>query len=268
MANHTWISLTNAVLRGSGLVEIPDDSVTFNSPNAGLMTRYQLAARECVRLVHEQVCVDLPVGFARRRFTLNIDDTQGAIYPLDTGISVESQTFDSFRNLSASPAGPGVLRNWTYEYFTKRYPDITQIYTGAPTHYINLPPLSTDESPVYRIRVFPTPDQAYTLEYVAQLNRYELLLDTTAVLWPPEYEHVIIKMARFDLEDLLGEGKAGSLGLQAYKLYEKARQKATQPRSERKGVRMKKLFNRRGARGYYNSPPDDDAPYSTPDSIR
>ncbi len=276
MANSNWIQLANIVLRQSGLPEIPDDGVTFDNPLQGLMTRYQLAAREFVRTTHEMVSVDLPTGFARRRFTLNIDNVQGPIYNLDSGMSVESLTFDSFRNLSVTPPGPGQIRNWTYEYFTKYYADVSLIQSGAPTNFILLPVLRQNVSPIYQVRMFPNPDQAYTIEYVAQLNPYALKMSTDLVLWPPEYEHVITSMARFSLEDLLGEGKAGSLGAQAAALYAKARQKATQPVAERKKIRMKQMYakgygygggygtnNGVGPTYYYPSPPDNDAPYTS-----
>lgn len=238
MPNHSWITLTNNVLRQSGLSEIPDDGVTFDNPLQGLMTRYQMAAREFIRLMHEKISVDLPVNFARRQFILPIDNVQGPIYNLDPGMSVESLTFDSFRNLSVTPPGPGQIRNWTYEYFSIRYADTSLIYSGAPTHFILLPVARTQASPVYQVRFFPNPDQAYSISYIAQLNPYELKLATDIALWPPEYEHVLTDMARFNLEDLLGEGKAGSLGMQAEKAYQKARQKATPPRAERKKIRM------------------------------
>lgn len=255
--------MTNIVLRNSGLPEIPDDGATFNTPLAGLMTRYQLCAREFVRITHEMICVSLPTTFARRRFALPIDNIQGAIYNLDPGISVESITFDSFRNLSTNPPGPGNLRNWTYEYFTRRYPDVSLIYSGAPTHYIFLEPQSQIKSPIYQVRFFPNPDQPYTLEYIAQINRYNLTQDTSIITWPPEYEHALVKAARFELEDLLGEGKAGSLYIQAQTIYQKIIQKATKPGSERKFVRMAKMFHRRSYGGFFDSPPDTDAPYNT-----
>lgn len=266
MANTTWKGLTDRLLRKSGLDAIASEAA-FNNPSQGLMTRYQMAAREIVSIIHEKVSVDLPVNFARRQFTLPIDNVQGAIYPLDSGMSVESLTFDGFRNLSASPPGPGVIRNWTYEYFTARYPDISQISSGAPTHYIILPVARTAESPLYRVRFYPNPDRAYTIEYIAQLNPYPLTVATSPLLWPPEYEHVIVEMAQFNLEDLLGEGKALSLGQQAELAYRKMRQKATAPRAERKAVRMKTLFRGRATRGYYDSPNDNES-YSPRPGIR
>lgn len=274
MANSTWIALTNNVLRQSGLPEIVIDnpnvvpgsggsmSTAFDNPGQGLMTRFQSCAREFVRVVHEMVSVDLPVNFARRRFDLPIDNIQGPIYNLDSSMSVESVTFNSFRNLSPSPAGPAELRNWSYEYFSNRYGDVTQIWQGAPTHYIFLPVQRQNNSPIYQVRIFPNPDQPYQLEYIAQLNPYQVAVSSDVLLWPPEYEHVITTRARFELEDLLGEGKAGSLFAQADMLYKQMRKKATPSRAERKGVRMKSLFKRRGVYGYYDSPPDSDAPYT------
>jgi len=278
--NSTWVALTNNVLRQSGLPEIPIDnpdvqpgseesmSTAFDSPGQGLMTRYQICAKEFVRLIHAKITVNMPVEFAKREIILFINNITGPIYPLDPGISVESVTFNSFRNLSVQPAGPGSLRNWTYEYFTERFPDLTQISSGAPTNYIFLPVQRTATSPLYQVRFYPNPDQQYKISYIAQLNPYEIELSSDIVIWPPEYEHVITDFARFNLEDLLGEGKAGSLGMQAERAFLQARQKASRPQAERKGVRMKKLFQRRGVYGYYDSPPDSDAPYITPDSIR
>lgn len=267
MANSTWLQATNRLLRNSGLPEI-DSSDSFNSPSAGQMTRYQLCAREYIAIVHEMVSVDLPVNFARRAFQLNIDNIAGPIYNLSSDMSVESITYDSFRNLSPAPPGPGVLRNWTYEYFTKRYADVSFIESGAPTHYIFLPVAQTDISPIYKVRFFPNPDRAYTIEYIAQLNPYPLVNADSVILWTPEYEHALINTARFSLEEILGEGKAGSLYAVAQRAIQKVRQKATASKAEKKAVRMKKMFVRRGAFGYYDSPPDSDAPYGTPDSIR
>lgn len=267
MDNSSWMTLTNRLLRNSGLSEIPS-TTAFDTPGQGLMTRYQSCAKEYIKISHEESSVDLPVNFARRRFQLPIDQNN-SIYSLDAGMSVESITFDSFRNLTVNGGQTwGNLRNWTYEYFTSKYPDTGLIYSGAPTHYILLPVARTAISPLYQVRIFPNPDKAYSLEYIAQLNPYALNLSTDLVLWPPEYEHVLVNTARYSLEDILGEGKAGSVGMLAKMAYQKMRQKATASRAERKSVRVKKLFSRRGVFGYYDSPPDSDAPYNTPTGIR
>lgn len=265
MANNTYRGMTNRLLRQRGLPEIVSDDV-FNQPNAGLMARYQLVARELIAIIHEMACVDLPVNFARRRFELPIDNVQGAIYPLDTGMSIESLTFDSFRNITPNASGPLRLANWTYEYFSARY-DQSMIPSAPPTNFIILPVERTAASPIYRVRIYPNPDKAYTIEYIAQLNPYSLVNATDTVLYPPEYEHVILMEAAAALEDLLGEGKGGSIYVQAQRAHSKARQKATAPRAEKRAVRMKKMFSGRRSFGYYDSP-DDGESYSTTPNIR
>jgi hypothetical protein len=77
----------------------------------------------------------------------------------------------------------------------------------------------------------------------------------------------LLQEAAAILEDLLGEGKGGSLLAQAQRAYQKVRQKATAPRAERKAVRMKTLFAGTRRDGYYDSP-DDGETYSTPAGIR
>lgn len=264
MANSSWRTLTNNVLRQSGLPEISSDSI-FDQSGVGVLTRYQSCAKEYIRHIHEMWSVDLPVDFARRKFQLNTAAGQ-AIYPLDTGMSPESLTFDGFRCITTGYAGK--LYNYTYEYFSTKYTDVTMIPQGSPTHYTILPIDRTNQSAVYNVRIHPIPDRSYALEYIAQLNPYQLQFAADLVLWPPEYNHILEGLARADLEDILGEGKSGGVGAAAYRAYQKMRQKASRPSAERKAIRMQKMFNRSRSTGYYPSPNDADAPYSTPDTIR
>lgn len=263
--NSTWLSITNRILRQRGLPEI-SSAQAFDQPGSGLMTRYQSAARELVAIIHEMISVDLPVQFARRRFDLNVDNIQGAIAPLDSGMSVESLTFDSFRNITAGLGGPLKLRNMTYEYFSANY-DVSAIPSAPPTHYILLPIERTETGAVYRVRIYPNPDRAYNLEYIAQLNAYSLQASGDQILWPPNYEHALIMECVAALEDLLGEGKGGSAYQIAARAVAKVRQKATAPRAERRGVRMKQLFGR-GRNGYYYDSPDDGESYPARPGIR
>lgn len=262
--NSNWITLTNNILRQSALSEI--SPVNFDQQGVGVLTRYQSCAKEYIRHIHEMWSVDLPTEFARRKMQLNITEGQ-SIYPLDIGISVESLTFDSFRNITQNGSA-SKLYNWTYEFFSRRYPDVSQIETSRPTHYILLPVDRVNSSPVYNVRIFPNPDSTYNLEYIAQVNAYQLALSTDQVLWPPEYNHVLEELSRADLEDILGEGKGATVGSTAYRAYQKMRAKATRPSAERKTIRMQVMYTRKRSLGYYPSPNDADAPYSTPDTIR
>ena len=261
--NSTWITLTNNILRQAGLPEI--SASLFDQGGIGVLTRYQSCAKEYIRHIHEMWSVDLPTEFARRKIQLPLQQGQ-SVYPLDTGISAENITFDSWRCIT--PGYAQRLYNWTYEYFSIRYSDTSLIQSMPPTHYILLPVDRINNSPIYQVRIYPNPDQQYAIEYVAQLNSYPLALSTDQVLWPPEYNHVLEELGRAELEDILGEGKGGTTGQSAYRAYQKMRQKATRPAAERKKIRMQQMYTRKRSLGYYPSPNDADAPYSTPDTIR
>lgn len=259
MANTDWFTLTNRGLRQAGQPEIRDRA--FFS-NAAKLTRYQAAMKEYIRFQHNAIFNDMPALFAERRITLNVDNVTGAIYPLDTGISAENITFNSFRNITPNYGAGTPIHYWDYENFSENV-DVNVIASGRPSHWILLPVERTELSLVYKVRIYPTPDRAYNLEYIAQVNPYTLESDTSIVIVPPEYDHVLEAFARGSLEDILGEGKGGSIQAQAEQAFRKMRKKADRPIDQPKGVRMKTFFRSgrygsSGSRyGYYDSPPDN-----------
>jgi hypothetical protein len=55
-----------------------------------------------------------------------------------------------------------------------------------------------------KIRIYPTPDDIYEIEYCAKLIAASLLTDTDVIVWPAECEDVLITWAGEMLENKLG----------------------------------------------------------------
>lgn len=254
MANSTWLQLTNATLLLAGLDPIPDDGTTFN---VGPMAKYQDATKRFIQLGHQMMCVKAFRHFAERLIPLQGFEGQSD-YPLDTGMSPEGITLRSFFNVS--PNVPQSyknteLRNWKYEEWLRRNnnPTINATNTGPPTRWILLPLNRTALSPIHMVRLWPTPDDNYLFQYKAKLNAYPLTLDTSIVLWPQEYEHVLTMFAWDLLERDLGEGKEGNIKALADKALAEVKLVSGVPEDIRKAPRTMRLPSRRRM-GWYNSP--------------
>lgn len=251
MPNSTWRAVTNDALRLASLDTIQTDAAF----DADQITKYQAFAKYVIRLGHAMLTVRARKHFTERRIELLVfQDVKD--YQLDTGISAESLVPYSF--FSISPNAPQSsqnvpLVNMPYEQYMAQFPVGTPVPKGAPTAWIFLPLERTDPDPVHRIRVFPTPDQNYTLQYKAKLNASALTKATDKVLWPPEYEHVLTTFAWNLIERDLGEGKEAMIAQLADKACKEVWLAAGVPEEVRRTPRTMKLPSRFGDRRY-NSP--------------
>ncbi|MBY0545808.1 MAG: hypothetical protein K2W95_00815 [Candidatus Obscuribacterales bacterium] len=233
MANNTWRGATNEVLRLARLRTIASDA-EFNL-DSGLESE-QSAAKYYVRLLHYHLSLKAVKHFASRRLQLPVSDGTG-VYALDTGINPSAIAFRSFINVTAGGTQNRELESWDYEKFSKAYPDASVIQEGAPTHWILLPLERTDESPVWKVRIFPTPDATYDIQYQAKLNAYPLTEAASVVLWPPEYEFALWEHAWSLLESGLGEGKEALIAQMAKDAIDRVMLADGVPVDNRRGVR-------------------------------
>lgn len=202
MANSTWRALANEAYKLAGLKPIDNDA-SFNDDN--LLEKPYMQGKYAVRLAHKHLTPRAVRHFATKRIELPVS-AGAAVYQLDTGINPSAIKLRSFFDVTA---GGGRLNYMDEDEFTARYPDLTLVPTGRPTNWILLTSERTDASAIWRVRIFPTPDADYDLQYKAQLNAYPLNVGSDIVLWPEEYEHVLIEFAWHLLERGLGEGKEG-----------------------------------------------------------
>lgn len=252
MANSTWMNLTNQALQISSLDKIK----TTQAFDTDSLTKYQAFAKWVVRLGHSMLTVRARKHFTERRFVLLLfADTLD--YALDTGISAENIVPYTF--FSVSPNMPQAAQNtplsyMSYEDYLTRFPVGTPVPKGAPQSWTLLPLERTDADPTHRVRIFPTPDQAYQLQYKAKLNAPPLSLSTDKVIWPPEYEHVLTMFAWHLIERDLGEGKEGVIMQLADKACKEVMLAAGVPDEVRRKPKTMRLPARFTGGSRYNSP--------------
>lgn len=245
MANSTWLALTNECLRYSILKTIPG-ATQFNDDNQ--LLEYQWAAKYYVRLSHQLLTLRATKHFAQRRIQLNTESGTNT-YNLDTGISASGLKFRSFWNVTAGGSQNGEIYPLDYTRFLEDYPDQSVITTGAPKQWVLLPVERTDVSPVYKVRLIPTPDAAYELQYRAQISPYQLTEAVSIVLWPPDYEHCLTMFSWAMVERALGEGKEGVIQQLAQKAVSDVQLIAGVPEDLKRAIRtMGDLRNTKNGR--------------------
>lgn len=249
MANSTWLQITDEVLRLCRLRTIKTAAIFDSDPST--LSSFQSACKFYTKFCHQFMSVRAREWFNLRVIDLAIDSvTSNATFPLDTGISAEAlkpHTF--FNNSVANSSHNGPLEVWSPEYFDTLYPVKANITTGPPQAVVLYPPSRTDESPVYRVRVFPNPNASYLLQYKAHLNGYPLVNGSTKILWPFEYEHVITGLAWELMEAVsMGEGKEGPLMAMAQKAASDVFLVGSIPTDIRRGVKMFRMGSMRSPR--------------------
>lgn len=251
MANSTWFEATNEVLALSGLPKI----ATADAFNGTSPQKYQRIAKQFVKLAHKHLGVRAYNHFNSRIFDFNTAAGTN-IYELSTGLSPEGVKLHSFFNNSTGTLATqnGRIPYLEYERFKRQYPDLSNVGTGTPTFWTLLPIDSQETSPIHRIRIIPDPDNAYTIEYTAKLDIWELEDDQSIILFPKHYEHALWMYCWNLLETSLGEGKEGMIGAMAIKAANEVFLAAGKHPDAIKAPRTMYIPQRRGSRGYIRSP--------------
>lgn len=252
MANSTWFEATNEILALSSLPKIANVA-TFN--DEGSKQKYQAVAKQFAKLAHKHLGVRAYNHFNNRKFDFGtVSGTN--IYDLDVGLSPENIKLESFFNNTAGNLASqnGPVRFMEYKDFQRRYPDPDNIGIGVPTHWTLLPIDDSEPSPVHTIRIIPDPDNAYTIEYVAKLDSWELTTGDDIILFPKPYEHMLWEFCWELLEIDLGEGKEGKIGFLAREAANQVYLAAGKIPDARKAPRMMRSPAGRANRGYIRSP--------------
>lgn len=252
--NSTWFEVTNEVLRLALLPTVLDE-VTFDSDSS--LQEFQFAAKYYVRLCHKLMTLRLIKHFAQRRIELPIS-AGTAIYALDLGINASCIRAESFFNYTAGGTNNGPLAAMDAKTFERLYPDPSLLANnpGAPTNWVLLDlersedPSNNDTTPnglaVQKVRIVPTPDANYSLQYRAQILPYPLTKAKDVILWPVEYEHALWLWAWAQTERALGEGKEGNLEYLARQAVQEVELVAGKPDDLRPTVKTMKGY--RGTR--------------------
>jgi hypothetical protein len=219
LANSTWLEATNEVLALSSLPAIASAD-EFDDTTGESLQKYHAAAKQFVKLAHMHLGVRARQHFNTERFQFQTT-VNTAVYELDTGLSPEDIKFQTFFNVTTGTRATlnSPLMHMEYRTFKRLHPDLDQITTGAPQNWILLPKevgaVPGENDTPNRIRIYPDPDDQYTIEFQAKLDSQPLIDNSSKILFPKHYEHVLWLFCWELLEVDLGEGKEGMLSLKA-----------------------------------------------------
>jgi hypothetical protein len=247
LANSTWFETVNSVLQLATLPPV----ITTTAFDNGPISKYQNAAKFKIDFAHRHLTLKMCTFFTTYKFSLIIN--QGTTdYILDTGINSESLSYHSWYNITAGSPYAQFLKLVKYEDYLDRWPDQTVVQSGPPEYMVELPYDRTLDTgnPMPRIRVFPVPDNTYTLQYQARLNPFPLVDSSSQILWPPQYEHGLWSWAWQYLEIDLAEGREGALDKLVDEVLSQIRVMSQPAEEVRKGVRVMHLSGNRRRRGY------------------
>ena len=239
----------------AGLDEIATDA-EFNNVGQGSLQKYHSVGKSIIQLAHNILFLRARSHFASRKIPLQLS-TGVSDYQIDTGLDPENIKFSTFFNstsLAPLSAKNQPLRFLDYRTYKVRYPDPNNVPTGAPEEWVLLPIERTEESPVHKVRIVPTPDAAYTLEFIAKLNAQPLTVATSKILYPPHYEHHLTILGWHLLESDLGEGKEGQLAALARQAANEVHLFSGRIPDQRKAPRSMKIRSMRSRGRAYNSP--------------
>jgi hypothetical protein len=101
----------------------------------------------------------------------------------------------------------GEPQNITFRMFRKYLYNPT-IIPNAPEFWFMLP---EDADGNLFIAVYPTPDQAYSLNFQAYLDPITLAVSTDVIMFPPKYQNILWQYSRKYFELVLAEGQEPTL---------------------------------------------------------
>lgn len=252
MANSSWFQITNRCL-ALGSMDLIESELAFNDVGQGQLEKYQGACKEAISLSHDLLSLRSRQHFASRRIPLPLQ-IGVKDYAIDTGLDPENIKLESFYNVTATAglsAKNGPLRFLEYKQWLRIYPDPNNIPTGAPECWTLLPIERTEATPLHKVRITPTPDAAYNLEFQAKINAQPLTQATDLIIFPRHYEAPLLLFARELTETEMGEGKEGRIAQLAERAANQVFLISGKPQDQRRaprGMRIRTMG--RGARAY------------------
>lgn len=194
--------IVNTICMQVGLPTITDDA-KFNSLSGLMRPHVQLI--KFVDDADAKLVLRLSEIFTTRRFEtstqVNVKELE-----IDALADIEGIKYHSFR--CNSSGGFSRLNFIPYNIYREMQPDLDKLDTGRPRSwtYFEQPQGDGVDQTTRQVVLYPVPDDAYKIEYMAKVNHKPLKLADDKILWPPQYEHVLIAFGRDMLEQKMGIG--------------------------------------------------------------
>lgn len=173
------------------------DDNTFDDDT--LLPADYVCLKTYVNIANQLAVLRMNERWLQKEFSLQLAAGTAYPYPLDDTVSVEGLAYHSFRCTTPGAARP--LLAWSadggdssYLAFRQAYPDLTLLPSGPPAAFIIIP-VGQAENNAHNLLIYPTPDQGYTLQYLAKINAVELTNHDDLIQWPGEHEVALLMMA-------------------------------------------------------------------------
>lgn len=249
MAHSTYRTTVDRICLEAGVLPSDtNDQFNDNTQLSAPTLKAKLFTDTCNRLLIRR----MNKLFTARLFTLTTLADQED-YEVDPVTNVEGISYHSVRCNTTGAARR--LDNVPYVEYRDQYADLTTMPTGKPQQWVAIATASADGvERANKIRILPTPDDTYEIEYQAKINASPLTSADDIILWPVEYEDVLWHWARAMLEGKLGAG----VGTEAYAeaALDSLKVWGTGPVEQRKAVRLGVQISggRRGSGAIYDTP--------------
>lgn len=225
-AHSTFQKIVNDICMQVGLPTITDTD-SFNS-RTGLQ-RPHLQIIMYVDDADAKLTLRLSEIFTKRRF---VEQTQAGVktLPINDLTSLEGIKYHSVR--CNTPGHERRLNFIPYDMYRENDgSDLSNIPTGAPRSwtYFDSPDSDGATATTREMVISPTPDDVYEIEYSAKISHQPLTRHDDKIIWPVEYEHVLVSWGRAAIESKLGTADLSSYAQAAL---DNVRQWATGPADE------------------------------------
>jgi len=223
--------ICNAICRQVGLATMTDEA-KFNAKSGLQRTHLQIIMY--VDDADAKLALRLSELFTTRRFVTNTADGVKEV-DINAMADLEGVKYHSFR---CNTAGNQKRLNFIpYDVYRELNPNLQDLEEGAPRSwtYFDQPEENARSQSTRQVVLYPVPDGVYELEYSAKVNHTALTNYSDKVLWPPQFEHVLINFGRAMIEEKMGTGNYMEYAQAAL---DNVRQWATAPADNVKKVNM------------------------------
>jgi hypothetical protein len=186
------------------------DSSTFDDTST--LDRPQAQIKLYAETSNQMLMVRLTELFTERYYTLQ---TVAGVsdYPVDASCNLEGVKYHSMR--CNTTANAREIDYMTYNEYRNLVPDPSLATNSKPQRWTDLTTKIADAGPADNIRFWPTPDDVYEIEYRAKLTAKPLSSQNDTILWPYQYEHVLILWGEAMMKRKLGDASVDDYAKEA-----------------------------------------------------
>ncbi len=178
---------------------------TASDFNSDVMDKIQVQAKYAYRRAYLRIWREGRFRFLERQYTISaVANTSD--YSVNSATIPELFVEDSFCISAPTASVKPRLYFMSYQDYQDGFPAGNGTGRSSPDYWVVLPP---DGSGTDKIRLYPTPNDSYTVSYRAYLKPVTPTAATDTIVFPDDVKDILQEFAQVYIESLLSEGKAG-----------------------------------------------------------